>query len=398
MYIFCYACNRNVVDKCKKSGKRLSACKYPEKQCFQTKKTINGRTRPFPGSTMPTTLRDFKEYDRIHAELMRQEATVISINERPMSLKHCLQMFNDDANDKGRESWEKHNYSPDWIQKIYNRSKTILEILKENGCDPSYISVANFHNEYITILYDELTERYAPKTFNHYLSLLNSFFDIFLIDRKKYDIKNPFRQVNYAHREDRTEIIELEWFEKLIEVTTPENGIRDQGSRTRNLYNDELIDFWKLALYTGRRPQDVPYLQVCNILDTYGYCFEQKTARSKKNLRLFILSEELREFKKQQLEKYNLGENDYLVSPFKENRREVQRAASLGFTHFWTLTGYEHRILYDLRNTYATHARMVYGSELEGAFKMHAKIKTTDEKYTNAKKLAEEYKGVRLYG
>ena len=388
-YIFCGECNTTVSDKCRKSNKRLSTCKHPERHRYQSLKFI-GKSRKVKN----WDTREYKEFDNFHHEWMKVKTVEVSINQQPLAFRQCLKMYLDWVNDIGVPSYEKKNYTPETKTKIKNRIKVILEIIRNSGYDPDYISVKSFPQEVISELYDQLNERYAAKTFNHYISILNNFYNKFLIGEKDYDLKNPFRNVNFEKTKGRTEIIEIDEFNKLLEITTPENGLRQQTKRIRNLYKPWLTEFWRMSLYTGRRPQDIPLLKVSNILESHGYCEEQKTDQ----VRLFIVSEELLDFKAELIKKYSLSEDDYLIAPDKKNRAEVKNGASLGFTHYWSLTGFDHRILYDLRNTYITRLRTNVGDESLRFFGLHAKISTTDKNYVNAQKMAANYAGVRLYG
>ena len=390
MSIKCGKCNRNVSGKCLLSGMKLYTCKHGDQHRYQSRKTVNGRTTPI--KTWPKELRDINEFCKLHIAIMEQPVKVVPIDSKPMLLKPCIRMYIDFLSDVDVPSYEKKNYSKDWINQVTTYFKNILAIIP----NPDTFIISEFGVNEVSIIHDHLESKYSDKTYNHYIATFRKFFAF--LNKKGYNLVDPFEEVKLKSPKSRTEIIHIEEFEKLIGICTPERGVKIENSgKKKNLYKDWLPDAWRLYLYTGRRRGDLPHIKVSQVKEHYIHCIESKTEQSGSNIKLIPMTEELKSLVRELTK--NLSPDDYLLAPHETNRNQVRNISSDAFTHYWRQLNIDrHVTLNSLRNTYATFGRRMWGSEFEGLIGLHVSVKTTDANYVNKEEIAKTYSGEKMFG
>ena len=77
-----------------------------------------------------------------------------------------------------------------------------------------------------------------------------------VIDVKDYKIKNPFSNSELSFIKKEQTIISKDEFNKLIEVTTEENGWGYHSGEKRNLFKRWLPYAFRLGLETGVRAEE----------------------------------------------------------------------------------------------------------------------------------------------
>ena len=392
MSIKCGKCNRNVSGKCLLTGMKLYTCKHGDQHRFQSRKTINGMTRPI--KTWHKELRDINEFCKLHLAIMDKPVKVVPIDSKPMLLKPCIRLYIDFLSDVDVPSYERKNYSKDWINQVTTYFKNILGILPSSET----FVITEFGVNEVSLIHEHLEEKYSAKTYNHYISTFRKFFAF--LNKKGYNIEDPFEEVKLKSTKARTEIIHLDEFEKLITICQPENGVKIENSgKRKNLYREWLPEAWRLYLYTGRRRGDLPHIKVSQVKEHYIHCIESKTEKTGSNIKLIPMTTELRSLVEDLISRDNLTPDDYLLAPGETNRDQVRNISSDAFTHYWRQLNIDrHVTLNSLRNTYATFGRRMWGADFEGLIGLHVSVKTTDANYVNKEEIAKEYSGAKMFG
>lgn len=228
-----------------------------------------------------------------------------------------------------------------------------------------------------------------------------------VIEKKDYKINNAFLHVSLQFAKREKNPIRKEEFEKLIEVTTPENGLSVdvKSGKKRNRYKSWLTTAFKIGLETGLRREEIVMLswehvreinyqgKICLIIDVNNL---------KNNRRMF--GKDTGEFVKPI--PVTKGLYDLLISIGYENKKQssgfiLEREESLdikymlneisrGFAHFIKLVTDRKIEFKDLRKTYITQLSMRLGKETK-LFTGHADDQVLKDSY-----IAEEFIAANL--
>lgn len=395
LHIFCQkkGCHKVVSSKdaiCKATGKLAKNCPFKDKHKYQSRIWNPHTKKTNKIKTWDTTNK--KEVLQLHInfqEIVRnQEAPIIQKKVFPTILRDCMAMYLDWMQDVDLPEQEKKNLSNDYIvavkKKLVKFTTVVGKTIRINIIDNHH--VGKFHKS---------LEDYAPKTYNHHIQALRSFFDWLI--KYGYDIENPFREVRAKYVVKSPQIILEEQIEKLLSVITYENGWHyyEYKGKTmrRNWYRPWLKHAFGLFLLTGERRDGVFHLKWDDINGDYLKIPNYKVNLAKKveiHSDVFI-SDDIAELL------LSLPSKDgYLIAPENENRNTVKDVCSKAFTHFWKVAGFEEeRELSDLRKSYLTRMRILLGdlADVLGKNKRDTEV----EYYLSQKEIQKQFKGKRIF-
>ncbi len=420
LHTYCSKCNRlTTTRKCGNTGKRISSCKSPEYHLFKVIKEVpNSPTRKKKTKLINT--RDIsiaiKEKTHFENELIANNYQDIDITpntiEKPSFLIECMAIYIGYLNDVGIEKHKIKNRTRGHVAGVERSFKYFALALKSNRIDHTILRIEEINDKVVGFFHTYLIEkkRFANATYNKHIATLRQFYN-WLIEKRKYDISNPFIGVNRLYESFSKEIIEPREFKKLLNTVKPENGIKTfTNGHKKNMYRPWLKIAFRIALETGLRREEFMTLTFQNIVsDKSGKpqfikVENFKVNRSKGNFadegqfKLIPITRGMNLILKEIDYSENRDSERFLISPNDPNSRNTLiNKVSKSFTHFWELAGQDKKIqLKNLRKTYLTALTNHFGDRAN-LISDHADMKVLMKHYVNDKKVMEQAKSFSVF-
>lgn len=414
LHTYCSKCKRLTTTRvCGKTKKRVSSCKFPEYHKFKIIKAIPGtdskkkRTKILETRDLNEAIKEKIQFEQELEENQYQKMSIVSdgVEVKPTLLIECMAIHIGYLNNEGVELYKQKERSKDHIEDVERVFRYFCESLKQNQLDHTIIEIYSINDKMVGMYHDYLlnTKGLANATYNKYIAAIRQFID-WLIDKKDYDIKNPFKEVSRRVQPTNNEIIEESEFEKLLEVIKPENGIKEFPSGDRkNMYRDWIKSAFKIALETGLRREEFMTLKFSNIIEDNGVPKFVRVENFKVNRAKDIKEEKSKQYKlipvtgklKVILSELNYAENrnkeQYIIAQKDpSSRKTLMDKVSKAFTHFWKITGIKKEIqMKNLRKTYLTALANHFGDSAN-LISDHANMTVLKKHYINNAKMVEK--------
>ncbi|CAG5086745.1 tyrosine-type recombinase/integrase [Parvicella tangerina] len=411
LFTYCTKCKKRTGNGvCGLSKKPIDACPNKNSHVFKVSFKI-----PMTNSVRTRNLetRNLREASKQAYEFREElEANNYNIPEDNIQkgvqydiLVDTMSMYIDFLNNIGVPEHLQKNRSKAHINEVVRIFKRFTRVLSYSGYNLELFKVFQINQDIIGKYHDYLlnVEKYSNKTYNKHISGMRQFIN-WLIERKGYDIKNPFIEVIALPTSQRNETITKEEFEKLVSVITPENSRDMRVKYYKYYYKEWLASAFKLALYTGLRREEflslrwssieydehrrpilikVPNFKVIRLVDG------KRTESSR--IKWVPIIPELLNLLMNELEMDNYKDTDkYLIANNESRDRDrLPLFMSRAFGHFWHLTGIKKELqLNDLRNTYITELFKKFGDKA-AVITDHADISTVKKHYTKSSLISE---------
>jgi integrase len=402
-YVWCGLCNTNVNSTCKQSGKRLSSCQHPDRHRYQSRAFDPLAKAMRPVKTWPKELRNYKDFARLHLDLIKNKSTITIESTKAVLVTHCMAYFIDYLSDAGVASYERKNLSAHYIKSQTHNLKQLKTALLEKDIDLRFLPITDLNKSHVMMMDSWLVDQgYSPKTYNEKMATLKAFFK-FLID-DQYQLLNIFDRVKYKSTTASKKVLSLDLFDTLLASLNEANGVKLEkkgGSRIgrKLLYRPWLADIFTFALWSGCRPEEIHQAKVADIHTNHLKAINYKVSKAKGSgqvIRMVAMIAELRQLLDTIVERDQLKPSDYIIAPLETNRPNVTRVASDAFTHYISQITEEKYRFYDLRNTYSTIMYKTFGRKFGGKVGVHSIWDTTVEHYVNDEELINEFNGVKV--
>ncbi len=418
---FCKKCSREIAGrKCGQTGKHLRSCKFPESHILKAFVTIPGASRRVRTKELGTRdlleaqmLRKQFETELIHNEYQPNEVQVEDIESAsPTLLIECMAQYIAMLNNVGVEAHMVKQRSEKHLWEVENYFEKFCKALKSAGIDHTIVRIDQIGDRTVAIFHGYINDhlKHSNKTYNKMMALMRQFMD-WLIDKKGYEIKNPFKSVQRRIENKDTTIVSKDEFDLLIESINPENRYHTLPSGERkNRYKPWLEHAFRLALETGLRREEFMCLQFSDIvLDEKANPLFLKVENYKVN-RIRGGKEISNEVKSVPITKgllgllYELGldkhrgTDRFLIGPEEKARRNTLiEFVSKAFTHYWKQTGVEKKVmLKHLRKTYITALAEHFGDKAP-MISNHSGIQVIKEHYVNSERLVAASKDFSIF-
>ncbi len=388
LHTYCNSCKQYTTKGiCHKNKKSISTCKSKEKHVFKLFVAVPNTD----GKQMKSRTLKTKDLDQaiVSAFEFRKELeatnykTVLSVpikREHPNGLIDCMAMYIGFLNNIGIEEHLIKNRTKAHIKEVSRIFKRFCESLKKAGYSHKAIrveqitsrEVGEFHNFLINDL------QYANKTYNKMIACMRQFY-AWLIDKKDYELKNPFDGVARRKVLKVQNTIKKSEFENLLQVIKPSNTTQTlKSGAKRYYYKDWLGSAFKLALETGLRREElielrwnfiewegnrpiyfsIPNFKVNRLNGIDGTKESQYKLVPITNGVLRVLNNELDLYSKRDSNEYLFDSNEVM------KRTTMCEFISKAFGHFWSLVKSDRKLtLNDLRNTYISNLYKMYGEK-----------------------------------
>jgi integrase len=399
--------------RCLKCGKTIhkdpspfNGCKHPIEKTAYRAIIIQPNSN---GKRVTVTLKA-RSYDEAIKELIDYRTdvynginkdTIIKQKANPQLLIDCMAMYIDYLSGEDVENPNVKNSKRHVVSKN-SLLKTFIKFLSQENFEIEEFKVTDLDKS-LAQKYDAFLQTITKSsyTFNHNIKAMRSLFN-YLIDKKKYELTNPFREITLDPENSTNVTITSKDFFDLIDIISPKESVNIDGKgHKKNMYRDWLIDAIKLKAFTGRRNEEIFQLRWSNITyendkPIFMSSPNLKSYRLKKNTRFsppentFIpIIKELEDLLNQKGMRDKHDSNDFIIAPNETSDRKTMEAlASKSFTFFAKKLSREYALkMKQLRSTYIT-AQEIYSYRQGPKIQQHSNIKTTNKHYINEQLIA----------
>lgn len=375
LFIYCNKCNT----KCSTEFKSDSKCDHPYerlvfKAIFRVPNNGGNRTKILSTKDLNEAIKQTIDFETELKTKNYKKAEKISIHDfKPEDLKGCIQMYIDYLVNKNVYKHQVKIRTSGHIKQIEQHLIKFLAALKERKVKINNLLITDINNYHVEIFYNFLIKQnYANRTFNRYMDAVSELYK-YLIERKQYNLVNYFSPKNVQRKSVNTQIdtISISEFKSLLSIIKPENEdqIQTLSDGTKKYhYFDWLVSAFELALFSGRRRDEIINMKFSDIHEQDGIPMYIKTEDYKFNLRKNLFKEEEKKYnytpvifdlnlflQKIGYNKYK-NTNRYLIAPDSlRNRETLKIDMSKSFTHYFKqLKTGKNLSFKHLRKTYIT--------------------------------------------
>jgi len=288
--------------------------------------------------------------------------------------------------------------SREHIKDVERALKSLAECLRDSGYNLSSLTMDDINNDMVGKVFMYLEKKkLAARTFNKLLTYYTSFLKWYA-EEYDYPVRNYFERVKRKNLNPRPEAITFKEYTALLEIITPENGIKeykDGVKPTRNLYRPWLADGFRLALETGRRREEVINMKWNNIQVSDGIPYiivedfkvnriqNRISEEEKKFIHVPITESLIKLLKDLGQEKFN-GKDNYILAPeiTISRKRVMADILSRGFSHYYKqLNTGRNLTLKCLRKTYITSLDIFMGRGNAKSITGHSDNQVIEDNY-----------------
>lgn len=415
VYVYCNKCYSysNIKDGCLRKSPK---CNHPpENQIFKLKVHVPGSKNMC--RTMALDTRDITEVDKIRTDfiesLKQNNYTKLEIKQYEVPdaerylLLYQMKKFIDYKSNGGSYEFESSKDVEKETIKDYERH---FRYFLDSLC--SYVNIKTIRIEEIKKEHIEVFHKYIKQktnylhTYNNIMSSLRSFFN-HLIKYEEFDIRNIFTlvPVHSVHYDPVT--FTAEEFDKILEVTTIENGY--DKTKKRNHYRSWLKTSFKLGAFTDLRLDELVHMKYSDIEMKDGVLVLQaenmkatkligaKQPKDKRIKRIPVI-EELRKVLYEECEyEQNIGSDKFIIAP-QLARITVHNTICKGFTHFKRLAGIdEQKCFKELRKTYMNQSEAQFGITLTTLVSDHSNDEVVRKHYLAQMEAVKKTAGLKIF-
>ena len=411
LYVFCKKCKQTIDSKvCGKTGKSLRSCKNTDQHCFRAVISVpntGGRkrkTRVLNTKDVKEAVRQKYEFERelLETDYQLTENHIERGQVKPLFLIECMSMYVGYLNNVGVEEHKRKVRTRAYLKEVEHIFKRFLLCLKEMRIDHTIYRVEQLNDRIVGHYHNHLLNKlnYKNKTYNKHIAQMRQFIN-WLIDKRGYQINNPFRDVVRRPVANNKITINREEFECLLKQIKPQCGyiVLPSGER-KNLYRNWMGFAFRLALETGLRREEFLNIKYSDIKEDDKGNLKYIQVENYKVNRLLNRENEAKQYKsvpitnglKQLLSELNYnkrkGQKVFLIAPDEiSSRKTLMLVVSKAFSHYWKQTGIKKDIqLKHLRKTYLT-ALVNHFGEKATVISNHSGINVLKKHYIDQRQL-----------
>ncbi len=432
MTVYCNACGRNVFEVCKEKGKPeklIKSCpngdKHSWKMIVHVPRTRNEReTRKLQSRNLDEATKEAIEFKQeVKSRGQKDIKQVVKVNtvdikyeNDPTLLVHVLSKYVGWLNNEDVPKYQIKERSKEHIKDVERSFKIFVQCLKQNGRDLNTFSVFDIDGDIIGKLCEYWLDdlKFGARNYNKHLSYLTSL--LVWYDEEYTSIKNWFKKPKRMDVNTDPKGITEEDFHALQKIINPENGIQEnEGAvkQKRYLFREWLADAFKLAMYTGRRREEVVNLNFKDVVENAEGIPEMirvvdyKVTRSKhgqnstKEKFIYVpVTKELLTIL------YDLGYDEfkntdrYMLAPELKNKRSrtMSDAMSKGFSHYYKQINPEGGLTFkSMRKTYISKMSLFLGGSAKDVTG-HSDDKVIQRHYVDKQIIARAAQNFDVFG
>ena len=403
--IKCLKCKYQLSDTCKLTNKKLSQCEHKDKHRFNLVVHV-----PNTKTSRKTKIIEAKDYSSATIELMNFKKELEQSSYQTIMIKGnapqktTLIAFAADYLDMlSGVNTPKHLIrirSKDYIVETKRVIERFCICLKKKGYNLEVLDLKKVGDNEVEIFHEYLLDelKLGQNYYNKHFVIMKTFIN-WVIDVKDYKIKNPFSNSELSFIKKEQTIISKDEFNKLIEVTTEENGWGYHSGEKRNLFKKWLPYAFRLGLETGVRAEELVSLKWSDLIEIEKGVFVFRISNLKVNrikegkdtgsyVRHIPLTKGLNNLLLEMGLEHKKNSDDFILD--RENKvseKYMMSSISRGFTHFIKLATKKQIQFKDLRKTYITMLTMKVGDKAK-LFSGHSNDEVLKNHYLSSAHLA----------
>jgi integrase len=416
--IKCKKCDRQVKDICPLTGKKMSTCKFKNRQKYILVYHIPGTDDDKTMKTLDTRNFDEAVVERARYKLELEKNNYHKVSVPIISKRTSLYDLSIEYLDtiSGNNPLEYLNNKLD--KGSISNAKLVLgrfsECMKKQGFKISKLDVKDIGDIEANNFLLYLREYSKSKDLHdkHFVRM-KTFFN-WIIDIKGYKIANPFRKATLKFKSNKdNEVVSYTEFEALLRVVTPKNGyqkFKTGREKGKNLYRTYLLTAFKLALETGCRAEELVKLRWSHLrvlpngaelfhITNHKVAAIQAHKSNKVYKRPIPITRSLKTLLID-IGYYNKRATDEYVLERPEGISETYLKGIIGraFNHYIKLVNTNGRKIEfkNLRKTYITAITMALGTDAK-IFTGHADDKIIEDHYLDKKFVASKLTEFRIF-
>lgn len=399
----CLKCKWQIKNKCGDTGKSVVSCKHQDKHRLNLILCIPGtkggrKSRILETRNFDDALRELSTFREECKKQGYHKTTVPPKGIHTTNLKELAASYLDAISGVNTPAVLIRLRSKEHIEDSTRVIQRFSNALKKRGYNTQSLCITKICDEETSIFHEYLLNdlQLGDFAYKRHMAVMKTFFN-WVIRVKDKQILNPFNHIELHSIHRDITIISKEEFQKLLEVTTRENGF--EKVRNRNLYHSWLPVAYRLALETGLRREELVILKFSDLiaLDNQKLVFRIdnlkvnriRTGNSRGNYikyvpvtqSLMLLLKELGYERKKDSDEYIIERPDGMDTKY------MMDLLSRSFSHFITLVTDRKIEFKDLRKTYITHLTSTLGSNAK-LFTGHASDQVLKNHYLSSAFLA----------
>lgn len=423
--VYCTKCKARVSNKCGATGKRISSCNFVDKHKYKVMVYIPGtegvtKTKILETRDETEAIQQATEFKNEMEKSNYSTKIKSAKSNAPFSISDGMGFYVSYLNNETPHEQEHKLRSKAHRDEVKRYFKYFNEYLQSIDIIASVLPIEKLDKNVVGKLKSYLleTRNYAPKTYNKYIQFMRIFIN-FLIEEFDFRMKNPFKGFKRLKTEVNINTITNKEFHGLLDAIASENGTQILKNRAnplklekKNRYKPWLKDAIMLALYTGRRREEIVSMKFDGIIENEegepiticisDFKVNRSNDLSKKEAIKLIYVPIISQLKSLLFEmgyEKNKGKDMYILAPEETmERRTMMDFISKSFSYYYKKlkTGRNIRF-YDLRKTYISYLYASFGGEAR-VVTGHSGEEVMKNHYIDEKVLAEVAKSFEIFG
>ena len=325
-----------------------------------------------------------------------------TLEKKPMDWGYCKTLYLKNLNNIDVPRHKQRFRDPIYLKNTEMYLNRFEDFLKSDRVREKVSRVSQVTDSVVGKYYEYIEEvTNSNSSFNHHFKAIRTLFN-FLIEEKEYQIKNPFKKVALRYQGTNPKTISKQDFEALLNIINEKDSILVYKSGARkNMYRPYLKFAYQLALYTGRRTEEIVNFKWSNIKcdeknePLYIESIDLKANRqsnfnqSKATKMVFIpVIPQLRNLLYELGFEKNKGTDMFLIaSNDNSSRKTIIDKLSKGFSFYYEKLNTGKDIsLKHLRKTYLTHLQILTGNAI--GVSGHSNEEILDDHYIDKVEIA----------
>jgi integrase len=380
--IKCLACKYQVSKICPQSGRNISTCENSDQHRFNLVVCVPNSTAR---RTKVVTSTNFTD------ALIERQKFINELKEhgfhKPLNLPSTSKVMNYSMAYLMAEYLDSLSgtNTPRHLIKVRSKSHVadcrlaftrFCKALKDRKYNPELIDIREIGDDEVGFYHEYLLDEVglSPRSYQKHIVICRSFFN-WLRDVREYNVPNAFRHVELSIVKKEKQIISKKEFEKLLEVTTKENGLAYYSGCYRNVFRPWLTFGFRLALETGLRTEEIVILKWSDIIDLGEGVLVIRVSNLKVNriqtgedeghyIKHIPVTKGLMDLLVEMGYQEKLGTDLFIIDRAnQESTANMMSAISKGFNHYIKQVTSREIKFKTLRKTYLTHFAIALGDK-----------------------------------
>lgn len=397
----CLKCKWQLSTICRLKGTRLSACEHKDKHRYNIVLHV-----PNTKTSRMTKVIDTKDFDvalkllfEFKEQMKKNGWQRTKIADAPKDDRRLVSLVAEYLDALSGVNTPEHLIrirSKEHVGECKKVIERFCQTLKRNGYNLNIIELASIQDREVELYHHYIKNelKLSQSSYNKHFVIMKAFVN-WVNKVKMLNVNNYFSHAELTFERTEKTIITKAEFDKLLEVTTSENGWGFHSGERRSYYKPWLKSAYRLALETGVRAEELVRLKWSNIIeiekgvlvfriDNLKVNRIQTGLESGKNIRYIPITKSLLSLLNELGYSIKIGSDEYIVErEINLTTKYMMTFISRSFGHYIKLVTKRKIEFKDLRKTYITRISMVLGENTK-IFTGHADSEVLKNHYISS--------------